>query len=568
MRQRITNADEALICRARGDVRAWLRFQDRDRAPYFPSVETTVTTNRTWDVDNGESSSPDWTHEGWSIRSELVPLDQLDKAGTIRWEDHRLIEIGWQAENEYDFGETAHACGVTLLPWCHWWRHPVSGKPLLYLREDFQRYHALVEAADGEFRHPTDDIVVAKLVIETHPFFEPVAHVEVHESYLRDFLAARRWGMLIRIVADRFANATSVAALGVIDTVLESVAQGTWIQTTTRRADDLGFAGFLGRGTLWRNIVIRPFDRPRTDRTPWPYFYARPDPTNAPQYIVNTAGDRKLLNAAECPPYLYFRPEVLQKYLHVPGYRVRFHMRTWGRAHTPGAVHSIDVGINSQGLVNAFAKDLADQRPSEQEYWASFSITPSGDVCKEMFRTNMLCDPPDSISLFEQVSREVKRLIERTREQYGEPFHSCVDPTDKEIDRLTVGPLTRQWSEVCDLAKILYGWTIDRMSVRNIRRAIGGRIPTEDNWGQIKLLESLLVASGMSEEQAKTAIAPLKGLNILRVAAAHLGTADLTKAFGLLGIGAAPACPRDGWTRCVESVASAIGAVADGIHAA
>jgi len=560
--EREVKADGEFVQRVRRNLAAWLQFDDRDNPPYHPSTDGMIITNRTWEFDNGESRLPDWIREGWSIRSELVPVDQLADAGAVRWEDHAHIDVGWSAQDEFDFGESVESLGVTLLPWIVWWRHPVSDEPLLRLRDDFACYHALIKNSAGLFRHPLDDLVVARLDIQTHPFFEPVPLVEVHESYLRDFLAARQFGLLIRVVADRFGNARTARELGIADMDVTPIAEGTWIQTNTRSAAELGFEGVMGRGTLWRSITIPPYDRPRTDRTPWPYFYERPAPGSTPQFLVNPAGDRAALNSAGCPAYLHFRPEVLQKYLHAPGYRVRFHMRTWGRAHAPGNAHSIDVGINSQGLVNAFAKDLADQRPEEQAYWASFSVTPAGEVCEEMFRTNMMCDPPESSSAFEQLSDALTRLNDAARPRLGASFHSGADPSENEIDRITVGPLTREWRELLELAKTLLGWLVEQMSIQNLRRAIADRAPVDNAWKQIKLIEALLLAEGVSADEASDAIAPLTGVNILRIAAAHPAEADLTKAFSLMGLDHVPDTSRQGWLRCADSVTSALGAIA------
>ena len=565
-RSRDCSADQTLVEHARSNLRDWLTFADRESAPYDPLAGTYITTNRIWDVDNGSSSLPDWIREGWSIRSCLIPLDRLEDAASTCWEDHAFIDVGWTEENAFDFGESAVIQGIEVKPWCLTWRHPVTDEFQVELRPDFLRYHAALPNESGELTHPTENITIAKLCVETHDFFDPQVRVEVHESYLRDFLAARKLGLLIRVVADRYANAPTEADLGIPTTERAASGRSTWMQTTTRFAGDLGYDGVLGRGTLWRSIVVSPADRPLTDRTPWPYFYARPDPATAPTFIVNSQGDRAHLNTAECPRYLWFRPDVLQKYLSAAGHRVRFHMRTWGKARSPGATHTLDVGINADGLVNAFAQDLANQRPVEQSYWSSFSIDPTGEVCGEMYRTNDLNDPPDSMSLFEEVSQALGRVIAGAEKRYGSGFHSGAGPTEEEIDRLTVGPIARRWDEVNDLCKLLHGWVVDRMSKTDIRSAIDGRFEIEGDWGQIKLLESLLRAEGIDAEQAKAVTAPLKGVNKLRVASAHRTNADMHTAFSLIGNDDVPPTPRDGWFDCVDSVAGALNRIADQIE--
>ena len=87
---------------------------------------------------------------------------------------------------------------------------------------------------------------------------------------------------------------------------------------------------------------------------------------------------------------------MLEKYLETPGYRVFFHMRTWGQACSPQTDSRIDVGINLKELVIAFAPDIAKLRPQEQLHWAHYFVLPDGEVCTELFETRMQQNPPHS----------------------------------------------------------------------------------------------------------------------------------------------------------------------------
>ena len=86
------------------------------------------------------------------------------------------------------------------------------------------------------------------------------------------------------------------------------------------------------------------------------------------------------LGDESCPAYLYFRREALKKYLDSENTFVNFHMQTWGFLYSAFGKVSVDVGINSKGLVTAFAPDLAKLPENEINYWSSFSTMPDGEI--------------------------------------------------------------------------------------------------------------------------------------------------------------------------------------------
>jgi hypothetical protein len=140
----------------------------------------------------------------------------------------------------------------------------------------------------------------------------------------------------------------------------------------------------MGRSSLYWNLVVEPYEHPKPERSPWPYFrppgasLSTPD-QDRPRFIADIEGTRIVLSDYNHPLYLYFKPHVLEKYLETPGYRVFFHMRTWGQACGPQPESCVDVGINSKGLATAFAADIARLNPQEQLHWAHYSSLPSGE---------------------------------------------------------------------------------------------------------------------------------------------------------------------------------------------
>jgi hypothetical protein len=234
--------------------------------------------------------------------------------------------------------------------------------------------------------------------------------------------------------------------------------------------------------------------------------------------------------------YLYFRVEVLQKFLTSPGYSVFFHMRNWGTANLSGERGSIDVGINSQGLVNAFAPDIAKLTPAEQAYWSSFSSLPSGEICEDMFQTRMQLAPPNSPGIVDLVQESRASLNSIFEERFSLPLVNDWEPSYQELSRLSVGPISNQYTEVLDLTKILYGWIIETMRIGNLRDvldSLGGNV--DQNLRQIKLLE--------------------------RIGSAHIGSPALKSAFELLGSSIVPLTPREGWNLCADSIVNCLKAM-------
>ena len=107
-------------------------------------------------------------------------------------------------------------------------------------------------------------------------------------------------------------------------------------------------------------------------------------------------------------------------------------------------------------------------------------------------------------------------------------------------------------SEVLELAKLLYKWFVEDMKISALRAALGD-IEYDINWKQIVLLQELLKL--MSDEtDAKRLTDPLRGLNKLRIANAHILNTDLDRAFSLLGSSKVPEIPRYAWNFCVDAI--------------
>lgn len=115
----------------------------------------------------------------------------------------------------FAFGDVDRIHEIDVHAWVLTREDPTTRALIIELRQDFVRYHALREQAVGEFIHPVEQQVVCRVRTEDVEGHEPHAFVFVLPDYLRDYLAAKKMGMLISIVADRFAHAATKDELGI-----------------------------------------------------------------------------------------------------------------------------------------------------------------------------------------------------------------------------------------------------------------------------------------------------------------------------------------------------------------
>jgi hypothetical protein len=562
-------------------LRDWFLYSDRDKPDYNPAKDTTITIERFCRTKKGKFNSVDWRQEEWLLRSALVPVNKLHDAALKITSPHDIrFEIGWGFQDQFSFGEYVNYGDIQIYPLTLLLKHPTTQELSIELNHKFCTYHALLKQNQSKYYHPIDNILVAETTIESHDIFDPTAKVIIHRDYLRDFLAALKMGLIISIAADRFANAPTIEELELNQIEDTYIAEFTWLLTSIHTPMDTNHEYFHGRSTLRRNIIIEPYDIPKFDRSPWYYFGERKiDESGLPTFIVDNEGKRKTLpqntylgdyisNGIGNYGYLYFRPEVLQKYFQTPGYCVFFHMRNWGTVSLPGDRDTIDVGINSQGLINAFAPDIANLNTSEQAYWASFSSLPSGEVCEEMFQTRMQNNPPNSPGIIELIRNSRLNLEEVFKKQHQVNLFNSLEPEKQDLYRLSVGPLGNQFNDVFNLAKILYEWIIETMQIDSLHTCLsnlGGTI--NKDLRQIKLLESILKAKGMDVANARQITAPLVGLNQLRIGSAHIGALEMEPSFQLMGVQITPQTPREGWNLCVDAVVASLNSISSLLNA-
>ncbi len=545
----------------------WLTYKDRDSSPYNPLSETEITIERLFDKQIGNVDDVFWKREEWLIRSALIPIEQIDEALQKIDTPHSLtFETGWGIDNKFNFCKEMNFEKITLYPFALTYKHPITKEVKVEINRDFTMYHALETQDFSSYYHPIDKILIIQTEVEKHDFLNPTPKVTVHLDYLKDFLSEINMGLFVSIVADRFANAKTKEELGITESELHKIDHFTYMESSVSSPKESGNEYFRGWSIIHKNLVIKPYSRPKYERTPWFYFGdIHVDNDDLPKFIINAQGEKRKLPQNTFLPsflenkigsfgFLYFRPDVLMKYLQLPNYSVFFHMRNWGSAKSSNEDEDIYLGINSKGLVTAFAPNIAKLSPSEQAYWASFSSLPSGEVCEEMFQSIMQQMPPKSPGVTEAIKEALIKLDNTFSEKYSVSLLRDLKLSNKELQEISVGPIGNNYSEVTELAKLLYQWTVETIQIKALKSVIkelGGSFNTDEK--QIKLIDRILILRNQKTEDVQRITDPLRGLNKLRISSAHIGASDLEKSFQLLGIQNIPKSARAGWDFCVDA---------------
>jgi len=536
-------------------LKEWLEFSDRKQPPGFVFDGLHVTTDRFVFNQIADFSDLGKVREEWCFRSVLVQITHLKHAAKkISYRDTE-IRPGWSSSGGFDFGEKSFLDDIPIYPWIHCWEHPLTGELTVRLRSDFIDYHCLVQQHDGTFMHPANEIEAASLDVEHIAFFNSTPHVVVHVDYLRDFLCARGFGLIISTVADRFANTATQEELRIKP--IEQNPFDDWASVTNvvHPPGSLSPNYYTARTSLYWNLIVLPYDVPRVERTPWYYFGEIPESSKVPvMFNVDAAGHKAELTDKSCPTYLYFKPSVLKRYLESSHRTVNFHMQSWGVVYDSIHKVRVDVGVNSKGLVNAFAPDLAKLPSNEQSYWAAFSTIPDGEICSELYETRMNNNPPESYSNIDLIQQSIDQLNKAFSNVYGIPLHDGKQPNKKDIRRINIGPLGNEVEELTQLAQKLYEFVVEGIPIKPLREIVRQFEEPNTEWRQIRLLHEIAVHRSREEGQVRAATDILRSLNRMRIAQAHRSSGDIRDALITLSGGSEPKNLREAWKVCVFSV--------------
>ena len=513
-----------------GDLAPWLRYEDRE----LPQSGM-LTVQEQVVESTGDPNAAGWRSDQWQVNCALVPADQAEKALGADFDSWHCFPSGWDENGSFDFA--GHRCRPFYMEaFVFQRRHPLHRNTVVELCHDFVWYHMLDRPSPQVYFHPGENVEVARIGFPDHP--DAWATVTVHLDFLRDFLATCHRALLLWFVVDRFATFDNVGQIALAAHARQCSAPGEFRQIDVVEVPDFG-GYWRVRSILWRNYLVPPYPEPKRERNPW--FIPPDDPRRtSSEFYLNDEGRKGSLSDRGCPAYVHFRREVLRRYLETDGFSVYFHMRTWGFAVNRRG-NSVDVGINDDEQVTAFARDIAKLPDEEQAYWAAHSCFPSGGVCHELFQTRMQLDPPHSPNVLE-LADEARQAVERAVQPFVDvPLYRDSTLSRRDQCALTVGPLGDDVGETARLSKLLYQLCLESLDVGGLRRAVAKCTSPEqknvNQWGSIRCLQELAIQHGkLAQDEAERIVASLRDLNSIRQVDAHPGSLpghDLRRMYGI-----------------------------------
>lgn len=297
-------------------------------------------------------------------------------------------------------------------------------------------------------------------------------------------------------------------------------------------------------GEFWRNEWVEPSSRsPRVRR----------DKVQSNiEFIVESDGTRMLAkHLLGGIRWLWFSPLIVGDVLEKRGGSLSWATEDTGGLHLVS--HSpLHFGVNAAGQINVFAKDIALLPEHVQRLWAARNVTPDGKVSEELIAAQMRCDPAATrapeVYLFD-AEREFQVV---TKRRFGNSLlksHSWEYALLRRIHRFRCCETDGTYALCKDLTRFI----IERLDVALLKKLVAG----QGNLGSLKLLERLLDNPGAD---GYSVMGPLVACYDLRLADAHLPSADVDERLALLSVTPGMHCVEKG-KRVIRSIADALAAI-------
>jgi hypothetical protein len=164
-------------------------------------------------------------------------------------------------------------------------------------------------------------------------------------------------------------------------------------------------------GELWRTEWIEPASQSpivRGDELPPSVFF-----------ITDAEGkqeNRKTLVAGR--RWLWFRPEVMPALAHRRGGSLHWYTRDTGSVGC-SPDYSVHFGVNTLGLINVYAKDIALLPEWQQKVWSGYNVSPEGKVSEELLASQMKADPANTHAPEEFLAKGLSRLNDLAKAKLG-----------------------------------------------------------------------------------------------------------------------------------------------------
>ncbi len=516
----------------------------------------------------GEIGYLGYRNEFYGVGSVAIPLAQKAAAEKLEWMDIGIAHnhAGFVQDNRYipaDILEDGDVTGIHLvleqrgnkLDHAEW-----------HLHQDFVTTLGLRREGDIWVRPEESYIEVARLKKNQDG---SARLLEVRARHLRDYLCARGMALYVTSYRDRSVVLDSAAHIRwpenpycVIEgmdrwegRISEIAAGGMPYGSSTKvfhvsrtdvdpeedvptfdfpRDDKLeskswtvehkGEKLYRVEGELWRNEWIDPAaSSPLVKRD-------KVAPTVS--FIVDSEGKQENASTlVEGRRWLWFRPEVMPVLAHRRGGSMGWYTRETGEIEcSPG--HGVHFGVNTLGLVNVYAKDIALLPEWQQRIWAGYNIAPEGKVSEELLASQMRAVPAETKAPERFLGKGLAALNEIAEQKLGIKIlreHQDVPAILARAHRFRSTDRAGLYALAKDLARL----TADSFDAAAIQRVV--KPPSGTKWASLKSVENLLAAR-VGAKNAAVTMAPLFVIYDLRLADAHLPSKETEEALSRIGV--------------------------------
>ncbi|MBN1796498.1 MAG: hypothetical protein JW804_07490 [Sedimentisphaerales bacterium] len=246
-------------------------------------------------------------------------------------------------------------------------------------------------------------------------------------------------------------------------------------------------------------------------------------------FVIDNEGNTMCADELEnSGRYLWFSPTLVQNILGYPKAILRWYTEDTGALGLQG--RDVHFGVNSEGLINVYAKDIALLPENDKKIWVAHNVSSEGKVSKELLQSQQEAEPADTTAPEILLLYNMKHLDKVVEDFWGEKMfleHEEANEIQKKIHRFQAV----DWSGVCILSKELTRFVIERLNhdlLKSLTRSLDSKT------GSMKRLEQVLYDNSL---KGRELMAPLVGIYDLRKADAHLPANDYKDAIELIDIG-------------------------------
>jgi hypothetical protein len=525
----------------------WFEMADLKRHTYNNKVWIPLYAQNTIS-ETGEFGYEGFLEEHFKAYSIVVPQQHKEKAFSST-----LIDLECQDEEIGDY------CLVLELYF------EIERKKEIHIHQDI--VFALGLKREGDIWVCPEEDYVEVIRLKRNSDGEPI-QVDIRAEFLKDYLCAKDSGLLLTTYQSRKAIRESFEGLNWTGgTSVEETADYKWEgnlqeksegnslldilggaivshagRTDTDYSEDIPVYGFptdnntfsnswtvksTGRklkhaaGEIWKKEWIAPATRSprvRGDEVP-----------SKIEFIVDNEGNTETSQTLTSPSrWLWFHPNVINDLLKKRTGVLSWHTEDTG--NVGGAWNrSVHFGVNSIGLVNVYAKDIARMREIDKKTWASHNISPEGRVSEELLMSQMEARPAETVAPEQVFFSLINEIQDISKSKLGSELfrsHSSEEYISRKIHRFQATTLEGFYL----LCKEMTRFLIERIDMDVLKKLK----KDDEKLRTLKRLENILTALGY---EGRKIMGVLVGVYDLRIADAHLPSTDkITESMKLVGI--------------------------------